>query len=164
VGGDRCGTCTRCLDACPTQAFTAPRTLDATRCISYLTIELKGEIPEEFRPAIGELVYGCDICQDVCPWNIRFARDATEPTLQPRADRVNPDAAELLALTDAEWRARFGKSAMTRAKRRGLARNAAVALGNRRDPKTIPVLKAAAEHDPEPLVRSHASWALAQFE
>jgi epoxyqueuosine reductase len=161
---DRCGTCTRCLDACPTQAFTAPRSLDATRCIAYLTIELKGEIPEEFRPAIGELVYGCDICQDVCPWNVRFARDATEPALQPRADRVNPDAAELLALTEAEWRARFGKSAMTRAKRRGLARNAAVALGNRRDPQTIPALKAAAEHDPEPLVRTHASWALAQFE
>jgi epoxyqueuosine reductase len=161
---DRCGTCTRCLDACPTQAFTAPRSLDATRCIAYLTIELKGEIPEEFRPAIGELVYGCDICQDVCPWNVRFARDATEPALQPRADRIAPDAAELLALTDAEWRARFGKSAMTRAKRRGLARNAAVALGNRRDPHTIPALKAAAEHDPEPLVRTHASWALAQFE
>jgi epoxyqueuosine reductase len=161
---DRCGTCTRCLDACPTQAFTAPRMLDATRCISYLTIELKGDIPEDLRPAIGELVYGCDICQDVCPWNVRFSRDVTEPALQPRADRVRPDAAEVLALSDSEWRARFGKSAMTRAKRRGLARNAAVALGNRRDPLTIPVLKAAAERDPEPLVRSHASWALAQFE
>jgi epoxyqueuosine reductase len=161
---DRCGSCTRCLDACPTQAFTAPRSLDATRCISYLTIELKGEIPEEFRSAIGELVYGCDICQDVCPWNVRFSRDVIEPRLQPRADRVNPDAAELLALTDSEWRARFGKSAMTRAKRRGLARNAAVALGNRRDPHAIPVLTAAAQGDPEPLVRDHARWALAQFE
>jgi epoxyqueuosine reductase len=161
---DRCGSCTRCLDACPTNAFTAPRSLDATRCISYLTIELKGEVPEEFRPAIGELLYGCDICQDVCPWNVRFSRDATEPALQPRADRVNPDAAELLALTDAEWRARFGKSAMTRAKRRGLARNAAVVLGNRRDPGTIPALEAAAQSDPEPIVRAHARWALAQFE
>jgi epoxyqueuosine reductase len=161
---DRCGTCTRCLDACPTQAFTAPRSLDATRCIAYLTIELKGDVPEEFRPAIGELLYGCDICQDVCPWNVRFARDATEPALQPRADRANPDAAELLALTDAEWRARFGKSAMTRAKRRGLARNAAVVLGNRRDPRTIPALEAAAEGDPEPIVRAHARWALEQFE
>lgn len=161
---DRCGTCTRCLDACPTQAFTAPRTLDATRCIAYLTIELKGEIPEEFRADIGELVYGCDICQDVCPWNVRFSRDVTEPALKPHPDRVNPDAAELLALTDAEWRARFGKSAMTRAKRRGLARNAAVALGNRRDPLTIPALERAAREDAEPVVRAHARWALAQFE
>ncbi|MFI5232416.1 MAG: tRNA epoxyqueuosine(34) reductase QueG [Gemmatimonadales bacterium] len=161
---DRCGTCTRCLDACPTQAFTAPRTLDATRCISYLTIELKGEIPEQFRQAIGELVYGCDICQDVCPWNVRFSRDVTEPALQPRPDRVHPDAAELLVLTDAGWRSRFGKSAMTRAKRRGLARNAAVALGNRRDPRTLPALRAAAESDPDPVVRTHASWALTRFE
>ncbi len=160
---DRCGSCTRCLDACPTQALTAPRSLDATRCISYLTIELKGEIPLEFRAAIGELVYGCDICQDVCPWNVSFSRDVSEPALQPRADRVNPDAAELLALNDEQWRARFGSSAMTRAKRRGLARNAAVALGNRRDPKSIPALEIAAREDPEPLVRSHAAWALAQF-
>jgi epoxyqueuosine reductase len=160
---DRCGTCTLCLEACPTQAFTAPRTLDATRCISYLTIELKGAIPEEFRPAIGDLLYGCDICQDVCPWNVRFSRDVTEPALQPHADRANPGAAELLAMNDEQWRARFGKSALTRAKRRGLARNAAVALGNRRDPETIPVLEAAARGDPEPVVREHAAWALAQF-
>ena len=161
---DRCGSCTNCLDACPTKAFTAPRTLDATRCISYLTIELKGEIPTEFRAAIGELLYGCDICQDVCPWNVRFSRDVTEPGLRPRADRVDPNAAELLALSDHEWRARFGGSAMTRAKRRGLARNAAVVLGNRRDPRTIPALEAAARDDPEPVVRAHAAWALAQFE
>ncbi len=161
---DRCGSCTRCLDACPTQAFTAPRTLDATRCIAYLTIELKGEIPLEFRSAIGELLYGCDICQDVCPWNVKFARDVTEPALEPRPETVNPDAAELLALTEHEWRARFGTSAMTRAKRRGLARNAAVVLGNRRDPATIPVLEAAAQNDPEAVVRSHAAWALTQFE
>ena len=160
---DRCGTCTRCLDACPTQAFVAPRTLDATRCISYLTIELRGEIPLEFRAAIGELVYGCDICQDVCPWNVRFSRDVTEPALRPRADRVNPGAAELLALSEHEWRERFGNSAMTRAKRRGLARNAAVALGNRRDPGTIPALVAAKRDDPDPVVRSHAAWALEQF-
>jgi epoxyqueuosine reductase len=160
---DRCGTCTRCLDACPTKAFTAPRTLDATRCISYLTIELKGEIPLEFRAPIGELLYGCDICQDVCPWNVRFSRDVTEPAMRPREDLVDPDAAELLALNDAQWRARFAKSAMTRAKRRGLARNAAVVLGNRRDPRTIPALEAAAQHDPDALVRAHAAWALEQF-
>jgi len=161
---DRCGSCTRCLDACPTQALVAPRMLDATRCISYLTLELKGDIPREFRPAIGELLYGCDICQDVCPWNVRFSRDATEPALRPRADRVDPDAAELLSLSDDEWRARFGGSAMTRSKRRGLARNAAVALGNRRDPRTIPALRHAERNDPEPVVRAHAAWALAQFE
>src|ERR1019366_3778343 len=161
---DRCGTCTRCLDACPTRAFTAPRTLDATRCISYLTIELKGEIPSALRPAIGELLYGCDICQDVCPWNLRFSHDVTEPALRPRADRVDPDAAELLALRDDEWRARFGRSAMTRTKRRGLARNAAVALGNRRDRRTIPALEAAARDGPGPGVRAHAAWALPPFE
>jgi epoxyqueuosine reductase len=160
---DHCGTCTRCLDACPTGAFTAPHTLDATRCISYLTIELKGEIPLDLRPAIGELLYGCDICQDVCPWNVRFSRDVSEPALRPHADRVHPDAARLLALTDDEWRARFGASAMSRARRRGLARNAAVALGNRRDPASIPALTAARRDDPDPLVRMHAAWALDQF-
>ena len=163
---DRCGTCTRCLDACPTHAFVAPRTLDATRCISYLTIELKGAIPVELRPAIGELLYGCDICQDVCPWNVRFSRDAAEPRLVPRADRVAPDAAELLGLDQQAWRERFGASALARAGRRGLARNAAVALGNRRDrrdPRAIAVLEAARTGDPEPLVREHAAWALDQI-
>ncbi|MFI5310523.1 MAG: tRNA epoxyqueuosine(34) reductase QueG, partial [Gemmatimonadales bacterium] len=160
---DRCGTCTRCLDACPTQAFVAPRTLDARRCISYVTIELKGAIPLELRPAMGELLYGCDICQDVCPWNVRFSRDVREPALAPRATHVAPDAAELLRLDQAAWRERFGATAMARAKRRGLARNAAVALGNRRDPRTIPALDAARTEDPEPLVREHAAWALDQF-
>jgi epoxyqueuosine reductase len=160
---DRCGTCTRCLDACPTNAFVAPRTLDATRCISYLTIELKGPIPVELREPMGELLYGCDICQDVCPWNVRFARDVAAPELAPYADRAAPDAVELLVLDQAAWRARFGASAMSRAKRRGLARNAAVVLGNRRDPRTIPALKAAAAGDPDALVREHAAWALEQF-
>jgi epoxyqueuosine reductase len=157
---DRCGTCTRCLDACPTQALVAPRTLDATRCISYLTIELKGTIPVDLRPAIGELLYGCDICQDVCPWNVRFARDVREPALAPHSDRVAPDAAEILRLDEGAWRARFGASALSRARRRGLARNAAVALGNRRDGRTVAVLTAARDEDPEPLVREHAAWAL----
>ena len=160
---DHCGSCTRCLDACPTHAFTAPRTLDARRCISYLTIELKTAIPLELRPQMGELIYGCDICQDVCPWNVRFSRDISDPALAPHPDRVSPDAAELLLLDDAEWRARFGKSAMTRAKRRGLARNAAVALGNRRDEASIPALTHAMQNDPDPLVREHAAWALEQF-
>ncbi|HVT41115.1 MAG TPA: tRNA epoxyqueuosine(34) reductase QueG, partial [Gemmatimonadaceae bacterium] len=160
---DRCGTCTRCLDACPTRAFAAPRTLDATRCISYLTIELKGAIPIDLRADMGELLYGCDICQDVCPWNVRFSRDISEPALLPHPDRTSPDALELLCLDQAGWRARFGASAMSRAKRRGLARNAAVALGNRRDPATIPALQAAARDDPDAIVREHAEWALGQF-
>jgi epoxyqueuosine reductase len=159
---DRCGTCTRCLDACPTSAFTAPRVLDATRCISYLTIELKGAIPTALRPAIGEWLYGCDICQDVCPWNVRFSRDASVPALAPHPDRVAPDPAEILALDDAAWRLRFGASAMARAKRRGLARNAAVVLGNRKDPRHVPALIAARDGDPDPVVREHAAWALDQ--
>jgi epoxyqueuosine reductase len=159
---DRCGTCTNCLDACPTDAFRAPRVLDATRCVSYLTIELKGEIPEPLREGIGDRVFGCDVCQDVCPWNVKFARDAKEIALAPTRDRIAPDPRELLTLDEAGFKARFGTSAITRTKRRGLARNAAVALGNRRDPNDIPVLTRALD-DPEPLVRSHAAWALAQI-
>ena len=159
----RCGSCTRCIDACPTRAFVAARILDATRCISYLTIELKGAIPLELRPAMGELLYGCDICQDVCPWNVSFSRDVAEASLAPHADRIAPDAAEILGLSQDAWRERFGRSAMSRAKRRGLARNAAVSLGNRRDPRAIPALEAAWRRDPEPLVREHAAWALDQF-
>ena len=160
---DRCGRCSRCLDACPTHAFVAPRVLDATRCISYLTIELKGAIPLALRAAMGELLYGCDICQDVCPWNVRFSRDAAEPAFAPRPDRASPDAEELLRLDETAWRERFAATAMSRARRRGLARNAAVALGNRRDPAAIPALTAAARDDSEPLVREHAAWALEQF-
>lgn len=160
---DRCGSCTRCLDACPTSAFVAPRILDATRCISYLTIELKGAIPLDLRSAMGELLYGCDICQEVCPWNIRFSRDSAEPAMKPRPETLAPDAAELLRLDQPAWKARFGTSAMQRAKRRGLARNAAVVLGNRRDPAAIPALEAAVRHDPDPVVREHAAWALEQF-
>jgi epoxyqueuosine reductase len=131
---DRCGSCTRCLDACPTNAFVEPRVLDATRCISYLTIELKGEIPPEFHQAIGSNVYGCDICQDVCPYNVKFARELREPAFAARAairDKL-PDALarDLLAMGDEEFRSAFSRSPMKRAKRRGLARNAAVVLGN----------------------------------
>ncbi len=156
---ERCGTCTRCLDACPTQAFVAPGVMDARRCISYLTIELKGAIPESLRPQIGEHVYGCDVCQDVCPWNVRFARELGDATLAPR-DEI--DAAEMLALDDAAFRERYRGTAVTRAKRRGLARNAAVVLGNRGDQRALPVLERAAAEDPEPLVREHAEWALSR--
>ena len=131
---DRCGTCTRCIDACPTDAIVAPRELDATRCISYLTIELKGEIPVELREAMGELLYGCDICQEVCPWNVSFARDLRVPAFAPRAALAGKDARtlarDLLAMTQEEFSAVFKGSPMKRAKLGGLQRNAAVVLSN----------------------------------
>jgi epoxyqueuosine reductase len=131
---DRCGSCTRCLDACPTQAFVEPRVLDATRCISYLTIELKGEIPEQFHDAIGSNVYGCDICQDVCPYNVKFARDLREPVFAARDVIRDRDAGtlarDLVTMGDEEFRSAFRRSPMKRAKLRGLARNAAVVLKN----------------------------------
>ncbi|MDB4915214.1 MAG: hypothetical protein JWM95_2858 [Gemmatimonadetes bacterium] len=131
---DRCGSCTRCLDACPTDAFVAPRTLDARRCISYLTIELKGEIPPEFHAPVGEMLYGCDICQDVCPWNVKFARPLRVPEFAPRNMIATKDAralaTELLAMSQEEFSAAFKGSPMKRAKLEGLKRNAAVVLRN----------------------------------
>ena len=154
-----CGTCTRCLPACPTGAITAPYELDARRCISYLTIELKGSIPEDLRPLIGTRIYGCDDCLAACPWN-KFAVRAADPAVQPRSDLTAPDLLELLALDDAAFRARFQHSPIKRTKRRGLLRNVCVALGNLGDPRAVPALTHAAETDPEPLVREHAQWAL----
>jgi epoxyqueuosine reductase len=156
---DRCGTCTRCLDACPTQALVEPRVLDATRCISYLTIESRSAIPVELRESIGSLVYGCDICQEVCPWNVTFSRDLSAPELAPRADLINPDLDEMLLDDDDEFRERFRKSPIKRAKRRGLARNISIAMGNRGDPTDVPALTGALA-DPDEMVREHAVWAL----
>ncbi len=131
---DHCGSCTRCLEACPTQALVAPGVLDATRCISYLTIEARGEIPLELRESVGSLLYGCDICQEVCPWNVKFSRDATEPAFAPRGVIDGKDAPTLargiLAMDEDAFRAAFRKSPMKRAKLRGLKRNAAAVLGN----------------------------------
>ena len=131
---DHCGTCRRCLDACPTGALAEARLLDATKCIAYLTIELKGEIPTELRPQIGELVYGCDICQEVCPWNEKFAQPLREEAFRPRAAIAGKDARtlarELLAMSNEEFRIAFKGSPMKRAKLRGLQRNAAVVLDN----------------------------------
>jgi epoxyqueuosine reductase len=164
---DRCGTCTRCLEACPTQALVEPHVLDATRCISYLTIELKGEIPEALREPMGSLLYGCDICQDVCPWNVSFAREATEPAFAPRQPIAGNDARTLargiLAMDDEEFRTTFQGSAMKRAKLRGLKRNAAVVLGNIGTAEDVPALTAATE-DSETLVRQHAERALQRLE
>jgi epoxyqueuosine reductase len=157
---DRCGTCTRCLDACPTGAFVEPRRMDASRCIAYLTIELRDAIPLEVREALGNLVYGCDVCQDVCPWNVRFARDVSLPAMAPARTPPDPDLAELLALDEAGFRERFRGTAVTRAKRVGLARNVAVAMGNRRKLADIAPLSAALASDSDSLVRAHAAWAL----
>jgi epoxyqueuosine reductase len=157
-----CGTCTRCLPACPTGAITAPYELDARRCISYLTIELKGSIPVELRPLIGARIYGCDDCLAACPWN-KFAVRATDPAVAPRADLTTPDLLELLALDEGAFREKFSHSPIKRAKRRGLLRNVCVALGNLGDPRALPALKHAAEHDPEPLVREHAAWGVKQI-
>lgn len=140
---DRCGHCTRCLDACPTQAFVAPRVLDATRCISYLTIEHRSDIAEPLRPLVGEAIYGCDICQDVCPWNVRFARELAEPAFAPRAALAGKDARtlakDLLAMDDDAYRAAFKNSPMKRATLTGLKRNAAVVLGNAGHRGALPV-------------------------
>jgi len=154
-----CGRCTRCLDACPTSAFVAPYILDARRCISYLTIELKGPIPHQLRPLMGNHIFGCDICQQVCPWNRRFARPTREPAFQPRPDAMAPSLLDLIALDDEGFRQRFRGSPVKRTKRRGLLRNVAVALGNWGDPVAVPLLTRALG-DAEPLIREHAAWAL----
>jgi len=128
---DRCGTCTRCLDACPTAAFPAPRVLDATRCISYLTIESRREIPDAYRAAVGDHLFGCDICQDVCPWNIKFARPTTEPRFLPPNPDTRPSPEAIAALEQSDFDAIFGHTAMERARLSGLKRNARVVLENR---------------------------------
>ena len=158
---NRCGTCDRCIEACPTQAITAPFQLDARRCISYLTIELKGSIPEEFRRAIGNRIYGCDICLEVCPWN-RFAKEGAIMKEHERADLDQPALLELLALDDAGFKARFSGTPMLRTKRRGVLRNVCVALGNIGDESCLPALQRAAL-DHEPLIAEHARWAIEQI-
>jgi epoxyqueuosine reductase len=160
--GGTCGRCTRCLDACPTGAFVAPYHLDARRCISYLTIELKGPIPQELRPLMGNRIFGCDICQEVCPWNRRFAQRSAEAAFQPWPGAIGPRLLDLMALDDEGFGRRFRGSPIKRAKRRGLLRNVAVALGNWGSPSAIPAL-ARALHDVEPLIRGHAAWAMGRI-
>ncbi|HKQ37675.1 MAG TPA: tRNA epoxyqueuosine(34) reductase QueG [Verrucomicrobiae bacterium] len=159
---NRCGNCTRCITACPTEAIIAPFQLDARRCISYLTIELKGAIPEELRPAIGTRIYGCDDCLQVCPWN-RFAREGQMMKEHARSDLDTPDLIELLALDDAAFKRRFAGTPMMRTKRRGLLRNVCVALGNVGDRTSLPALKRATM-DKEPLIAEHARWAIDRIE
>ena len=158
---DRCGGCELCLKACPTGAFVGPYLLDARRCISYLTIELKSWVPRQLRPLVGHHIFGCDICQEVCPYNVK-ARDTAEQAFMPRPGLRAPDLLPFLSLTEAEFRRRFRGSPILRAKRRGFLRNVAVALGNTKSHDAIPVLRLALE-DAEPLVRGHAAWALGQI-
>lgn len=179
---DHCGSCTRCLDACPTACILPDRTLDASRCISTLTIELKGPIPLDLRPQMGNWVFGCDICQDVCPWN-RFAQPTTDPDFLPSSAlmtrRSSPGGAgdfdhsdhfddsdhfdySELSLTSEQFREKFRGSPVKRAKRRGYLRNVAVALGNSGDRQAVPAL-ASALRDEEPLIRAHAAWALGRL-
>jgi epoxyqueuosine reductase len=160
---DHCGTCTRCIEACPTGCILPDRTLDATRCISYLTIELKGAIPQDLRPQTGKWVFGCDLCQAICPWNLRFAASEGDPALAPRPQASHPDLSEELKLDAQGFNRKFKGSPVRRAKRRGYLRNVAVALGNSLKPEALPWLAAALQDDPEPLVRSHCAWAMGRI-
>ncbi len=155
---NRCGSCTRCITACPTQAITAPFQLDARCCISYLTIELKGSIPIEFRRAIGNRIYGCDDCLAACPWN-KFAQEGKLMREAARPELELPDLLELLSLDDAGFKRRFAGTPMLRTKRRGILRNVCVALGNVGDRSALPHLEGAAQ-DVEPLIAEHAAWAI----
>lgn len=159
---NRCGTCTRCIAACPTGAISAPFQLDARRCISYLTIELKGSIPAPLRPLIGNRIFGCDDCLEACPWN-RFAKEGRLMREHARNDLAAPDLVDLLALDETEFKRRFAGTPILRSKRRGLLRNVCVALGNTADSTALPALRRAAA-DPEPLIAEHAQWALRQIE
>ncbi len=159
---NHCGTCTACLDACPTNAFVEPGLLDARRCISYLTIEHRGEVAEELRSGLGDWLFGCDVCQEVCPWN-RKAPPGTEPALQGNGELEELDLIEVLGLSEEAFRRRFRGTALLRTKRSGLLRNAALVLGNTADAAALPALRRALE-DPEPLVREAARWAIEQIE
>jgi epoxyqueuosine reductase len=159
---NRCGSCARCLSACPTRAIIAPFRLDARRCISYLTIELKGSIPVELRPAIGNRIFGCDDCLEVCPWN-RFAREGRQMSSHAQPDLDTPNLLDLLALDDAGFKRRFADTPILRTKRRGLLRNACVALGNIGDASALPALARACQ-EPDPIIAEHALWAISRIE
>jgi len=161
LGAEHCGTCTRCLEQCPTRAIVAPYQVDARRCISYLTIELRGPIPRELRPLVGDWIFGCDVCQEVCPWN-RFAPPAREARLHART-LEGWTLERFLTLDEAAFRELFAASPIRRADREGFLRNVCVALGNRAGPGAAPALARALARDPAPLVRGHAAWALGRI-
>ncbi|HLH72424.1 MAG TPA: tRNA epoxyqueuosine(34) reductase QueG [Chloroflexota bacterium] len=157
-----CGHCQVCIPACPTGAIVAPGVIHSDRCISFLTIELRGPIPRALRPLIGDWIFGCDVCQDVCPVNRKAAVVAPSAFAPEHGVGARPELLPLLGLSDQEFRQRFGHTPLSRAGRRGLLRNVCVALGNLGDPVAIPALQRALG-DPEPLVRGHAAWALGQL-
>ena len=160
---DFCGTCTACLDACPTGAITSPGVVDSNACISYWTIEHRGAIPEARREGLGDWIFGCDVCQDVCPWNVSFATSAVDDPFARRDDLRGLDPAEILGLDEAAFRARYSGTSLMRARYDGMRRNACIVLGNRRDPRALPALRSAAV-DPDPVLREHALWAIARIE
>jgi epoxyqueuosine reductase len=157
-----CGTCTACLEGCPTQAITEPGVVDANACISYWTIEHRGSIPEGRRKSLDDWIFGCDICQDVCPWNVSFARPANGGLFERRDDLDGLDPIEILGLDEAAFRKRYSGTPLMRAKWEGMRRNACIVLGNRRDPAALPALRHALE-DGDPVVREHARWAVEQI-
>jgi epoxyqueuosine reductase len=157
-----CGSCTACLDACPTEAFVAPGRLDSRRCIAYLTIELRGQVPAEFRPQVGDWIFGCDVCQEVCPWN-RKPPAGREPALVPAAGADSLDPLEIVLLSEEEFRRRFRSSAISRATHSGLRRNAAIVLGNRGAASALPALEQVV-NDPDPVVAEAARWAIERIE
>lgn len=161
-----CGKCNRCIEACPTGAIVTPYVLDARRCISYLTIELRGAIPEQLRPQLGNRIFGCDICQEVCPFNqprphapLRSA-PGSEPRFAPREVTLAPRLIDLLRMSEEEFRTAFRHSPVKRAKWRGFRRNVAVAIGNSKDPKALPILRQELEHEADPMVQEHLRWAI----
>lgn len=161
---DRCGSCTRCIDACPTDALIAPGKMDARRCIAYLTIEKRGDVPAEFRQAVGHHVFGCDICQDVCPWNTKpgNAPPASSPEFEAQEKLIHPDLKWLARMDQEEFRAIFRGSPVKRTKYAGLKRNVAVAMGNSGNKDFVPELERMAA-DPDPTIAEHARWALDQL-
>lgn len=161
ITADHCGACRRCLDACPTGCILPDRTIDARRCISYQTIENKGAIPPDIRPQLGHWLFGCDVCQMVCPWNRKADNAPVADEFLPQSETAAfPDLRQIVRLTEPEFKSRFRDSPILRAKRRGLLRNAAVVLGNFRSPEALPPLVYLLENDPDPLIRAHAAWGL----
>lgn len=158
---DHCGTCVRCIDVCPTGAIVRPYVVDARRCIAYLTIEHRGSIDRELRPLLGNHIFGCDDCQDVCPWN-RHAVRTRLPEFEARPGALNPALLDLIGISRSEWNRRFKKTPVRRATYEGFVRNVAVALGNWGDPQAVPALAARLD-DPSPLVREHVAWALGRI-
>ena len=156
-----CGTCTKCIEACPTDAILEPNVLDSRLCISYLTIELKDSIPKELRPQMGNLIFGCDICQEVCPWNSK-AVPTSEPTFHPRNDNLAPELLSLMDITQSDFSKKYKGSPIKRTKWKGFLRNVIVAIGNWGSPTAVPALKKALIND-EPMIRGHAAWALGQI-